>query len=241
MSRPRPHAMVGTSMGESPVDTPVPAILPQHAILLWQIFTQRVEPLARITYRWALSDLSAKFTNPDRLSSICKTEKALVAAIYYMSASSLIEKECQDLFELPRIRVLAEYQARCEEALLRTNLFCMRDVTVIKAIIFYIMASYERLSTESLWSLMGITSRNAEKLGLHRDGSVLELSPLEVEDRRRVWWQLQHLELNLAIRIGLTPMTLTAGSDVKLSSNIEDDDISSDCTTMPKPRKAERG
>jgi hypothetical protein len=99
------------------------------------------------------------------------------------------------------------------------------------------MASFNRLNTQSLWSLMGMTTRNAEKLGLHRDGLILGLSPMETEDRRRVWWQLQHLDLALAVRVGLTPMTLTAGWDVQMPSNIEDHDIHADSTVIPPERK----
>jgi hypothetical protein len=84
---------------------------------------------------------------------------------------------------------------------------------------------------------MGMTVRNAEKLGIHRDGGFLDLSPVDSEDRRRVWWQLQHMDLLLAIRIGLTPMTLTADWDVKMPSNIEDDDIQASSITMPKERR----
>jgi hypothetical protein len=84
---------------------------------------------------------------------------------------------------------------------------------------------------------MGITIRNAERLGLHRDGTVLGLPPVEIEDRRRVWWQLQHLDLVLAVRIGLTPMTLTTSWDVQLPSNIEDNDINLASTTTPIERR----
>jgi hypothetical protein len=99
------------------------------------------------------------------------------------------------------------------------------------------MASFDRISTQSLWSLIGLTMRNAEKLGLHRDGALLGLSPLETEERRRLWWQLQHLDLGGAVRMGLTPMTLTAGWDVKMPSNIEDEDIQPGDSTMPRERK----
>lgn len=44
---------------------------------------------------------------------------------------------------------------------------------------------------------MGVVIRNAERGGLHRDGSILGLSPYETERRRRVWWQLQHLDIAL--------------------------------------------
>jgi hypothetical protein len=84
---------------------------------------------------------------------------------------------------------------------------------------------------------MGMTSRNAERLGLHRDGTILGLPPVEIEDRRRVWWQLQHLDLALAVRIGLTPMTLTTGWDVQMPSNIEDNDLGLTSTTIPNERR----
>jgi hypothetical protein len=84
---------------------------------------------------------------------------------------------------------------------------------------------------------MGMTIRNAEKLGLHRDGSILDLPPVEIEDRRRVWWQLQHVDLLLAVRIGMTPMTLAAGWDVELPSNIEDEDIAIASSAIPVERK----
>lgn len=84
---------------------------------------------------------------------------------------------------------------------------------------------------------MGMTLRNAEKLGLHRDGLLLGLGPVPIEDRRRVWWQLQHLDLALAVRIGLTPMTLSAGWDVEMPSNIEDDDITLTSSAIPRARK----
>ncbi|KAL9616876.1 MAG: hypothetical protein Q9160_008298 [Pyrenula sp. 1 TL-2023] len=99
------------------------------------------------------------------------------------------------------------------------------------------MAGIDRLSTQSLWSLMGLMIRNAEKLGIHRDGALVGLFPVETEERRRLWWQLQHLDLALAVRAGLTPLTLMADWDAKLPLNIEDDDINPSMTDPPQERK----
>lgn len=84
---------------------------------------------------------------------------------------------------------------------------------------------------------MGSIIRNAEKLGIHRDGTFLDLSPLETEERRRLCWHLQHLDLALAVRSGLTPLTLMGDWDAKLPLNIEDDDIDESMTDFPKERK----
>ena len=99
------------------------------------------------------------------------------------------------------------------------------------------MAGAERLSTPSLWSLMGIVIRNAEKLGVHRDGTLLGLSPAETEERRRLWWHLQHLDLGLGVMTGVTPLTLMADWDSKLPLNIEDEDINPTMAENPKERK----
>ena len=99
------------------------------------------------------------------------------------------------------------------------------------------MAGMERLSTQSLSSLMGLVLRNAERLGIHRDGGLLGLSPVKTEERRRVWWQLQHLDLALAVRSGSTPLIMGADWDAKLPLNIEDEDIHEGMVEPPNERK----
>ena len=84
---------------------------------------------------------------------------------------------------------------------------------------------------------MGLIIRSAERMGLHRDGTVLGLSPYETEDRRRVWWQLQAMDLFLSVKTYVTSMTLMADWDVKMPLNIEDSDINEKTTTPPEPRK----
>lgn len=83
---------------------------------------------------------------------------------------------------------------------------------------------------------MGIILRNAERLGVHRDGTFLGLSPSETEDRRRLWWQLQHLDLGLSVRSGITSLTLMLKWDTRLPLNIEDEDISAYSKDEPKER-----
>lgn len=84
---------------------------------------------------------------------------------------------------------------------------------------------------------MGMTLRIAERLGMHRDGTHLSLPPPETERRRRLWWQLQHIDLGLAVRSAATPLTLLANWDTKLPLNIEDEDLNPQMTTFPPERK----
>lgn len=78
------------------------------------------------------------------------------------------------------------------------------------------------MTSQSLWSLTGLVGRAAELLGLHRDGEQIGLGAVETEHRRRLWWQIQQIDLIMAVKNGSTPLTFTADWDVKLPLNIED-------------------
>lgn len=84
---------------------------------------------------------------------------------------------------------------------------------------------------------MGIASRIAERMGLHRDGSTFGLSPLRCEERRRIWWQLQFMELAVARLVGTLSLTIFATWDTKMPSNLEDADFSLTTDIMPDSRK----
>lgn len=95
-------------------------------------------------------------------------------------------------------------------------------------------ACTDRLSAQSLVSLGGILVRHAERLGFHRDGNILNLSPFETEKRRRIWWQLQHQDASVAMKSGSLPLTFMADWDVELPLNIEDQDISPEMANTPQ-------
>jgi hypothetical protein len=84
---------------------------------------------------------------------------------------------------------------------------------------------------------MGIASRIAERMGLHHDGSVFGLSIVRSEERRRIWWQLQFMELAIARLVGTLSLTIMANWDTKIPSNLEDSDFSPNIEVMPRERK----
>lgn len=87
-----------------------------------------------------------------------------------------------------------------------------------------------------VFSLLGIASRIAERMGLHRDGDSLGLPVLRSEERRRMWWQLQHLECAIAQLVGSVTMTIYAEWDTKLPSNLNDGALRGDLQTLPSER-----
>ena len=73
--------------------------------------------------------------------------------------------------------------------------------------------------------LAGIAVRIGQKLGLHRDGAELGISPLDTEVRRRVWWNAIILDGRSAEVCGCGHAVTGYSWDVKLPLNVNDSDL----------------
>jgi hypothetical protein len=73
--------------------------------------------------------------------------------------------------------------------------------------------------------LNGVVIRIAQKMGLHRDGEILGLSPFEAEMRRRLWWQIIMLDAKYAMLSGLSHSLLPRSWDTKEPHNVNDVDL----------------
>lgn len=71
----------------------------------------------------------------------------------------------------------------------------------------------------------GVVLRIAQKMGLHRDGEVLGLSPFETEIRRRVWWQIMMVDAKYALMSGLSHSMMPRVWDTKEPKNVNDADL----------------
>lgn len=73
--------------------------------------------------------------------------------------------------------------------------------------------------------LSGTVIRIAQKMGYHRDGELLKLTPFETEMRRRIWWQIIHHDAKLAIMSGLNHTFVHDLYDTKQPLNLSDTDL----------------
>jgi hypothetical protein len=99
----------------------------------------------------------------------------------------------------------------------------------------------DRARPAALFSLVGIASHTAVRMGLHRDVEILGLCVLRSEERRRTWWQLQYIDITVAGLVGSLSLTSFAGWDTKLPANLEDEDLSMDMQVLPDARKGLTG
>lgn len=94
-----------------------------------------------------------------------------------------------------------------------------------------------RARPAAVFTLQGIAIRIAERMGLHHDGDMVGIPVLRSEERRRMWWQLQHMDISLAQLVGTLTMTIDADWDTKPPSNLEDGDLSANLQALPPSRR----
>ena len=96
-----------------------------------------------------------------------------------------------------------------------------------------------RYNRHGAWVLNGMLIRIAQKMGLHRDGETLGLSPFETEMRRRVWWMILMQDAKYAMLSGLSHSLLPWALDTKVPSNLNDADLFPGSMEPVAPREGE--
>ncbi|KAF5660542.1 hypothetical protein FHETE_8882 [Fusarium heterosporum] len=234
-----PHAFQGSPWLDSRLLTEGSNICPiptEESVKLWNIFMERVEPLVKFSFKWTLDHLRAALTDSEKWARLDHGDQSLILASCLFASVSLTKQECVSMFGRAKESLTSECRLYCDMAFSRISLLAIDNISTLKAFCLYMKANVDILTARSLWSLMGLVTRNAEQLGFHRDGTLLGLSPVETEERRRLWWQLQHVDLVLSLKNGVTPLSFGAAWGVKLPLNIEDSDIDPNSRIPPKER-----
>lgn len=117
------------------------------AMRLWDVFSQRVHPLIKISFDWEIQQLQVNITSPSGLDGLTYQEYAFVFGVYLLSVTSLTEDECLTQLERSRFAMISDYQVSCEQALACSNFLCASDLTTLQASAMYIVShrtSYAR-------------------------------------------------------------------------------------------------
>ncbi|KAK2466252.1 hypothetical protein APHAL10511_001894 [Amanita phalloides] len=92
--------------------------------------------------------------------------------------------------------------------------------------------TFDRRITEC-WSQLGAAVRTAQALGLHRDGTTMELEPSVVEYRRRIWSYLYHADRSYALVLGRPNSIQDDYTSTQPPSNIDDAPSASHISDYP--------
>ncbi|KAI1102407.1 fungal-specific transcription factor domain-containing protein [Jackrogersella minutella] len=196
---------------------------PAHVFRLWQIFLERVNPLTKVIHVPTVQPMLVEAATSR--ANIPKNVEALLFSIYLMASVALTEEECVERFGYTKTEAYNRFSKGCRSALMRIGILKNYDLVVLQALVLYLFSLPGRYDRHAAWILNGVTVRIAQKMGLHRDGEFLGLSPFETEMRRRLWWRILLLDAMYALMSGLGHSLLPRSWDTKPPLNINDSDL----------------
>ncbi|KAI0441174.1 fungal-specific transcription factor domain-containing protein [Xylaria telfairii] len=204
-----------------------------QTIQLWQIYLENVDPLLKLTHTPTLQvRIIDASTN---LTKVSKSLEALMFAIYLMAITSLGDDEVERTFSDTRSNLLMKYQHGTQQALFNAGFMRMPDLTILQAYLLYCIGVRQYTDPRALFCLTGIGVRLAQRLGLQRDGAEFGFSPFEVEERRRLWWNLAGFDRRIGEMCGSTITAISTGGNCKLPLNINDADLNAHAKESPPP------
>ncbi len=118
---------------------------PAHAICLWQLFLDRVNPLIKIIHVPTVQPMLVEFTtNP---ADVPRNAEAILFSIYLLAAISMTDAECQSSLGYTKKAAIGRFTRGARAALTCLDVLKSRDFVVLQAMTLYlVMPSFQILS-----------------------------------------------------------------------------------------------
>lgn len=211
--------------------------LPSQVPYLLNVFSENVNIMIRIVHIPTINKMLRDLRDGS-LPALTPPKEALMFAIYYAAVTSMEDEDIVANFGASKSELNLKYRLGFEHALAQADFLNVLDLVIIQALIIFLCLVRRHDSPRYVWMMTGLVIRMAQALGLHRDGSRFpNLTPFEVEMRRRLWWGVCMLDVRASEDQGMD-LTIAHGSfDTRLPSNINDTDIEPETKEMPKERE----
>ncbi|KAK0620079.1 fungal-specific transcription factor domain-containing protein [Immersiella caudata] len=209
---------------------------PVHVFRLWQLYLDRVNPLTKIIHVPTLQPIVLEATT--NIEAIPVHQQALLFSIYLMAIMSTSADECVQMFGISKEEAMRRYTLGAKASLIKFNFLKNENMEILQALLLFQFSLHGRCDRYALWIISGIILRIAHKMGYHRDGEALGLTPFETEMRRRLWWQVMSRDSTQGAVSGImSPSMLPVGWDCKEPANLNDADLFPSSTESPRPRE----
>lgn len=210
--------------------------LPSQIPFIWQVYQENVDPLVKILHVPSMNKTIRELRS--NMNDISPGMEALMFAIYYASITSMEEEEVKVNFGADKGHLINKYRFATEQALAKANFLVTSELVVVQAFTLFLVLVRRYDDTRFAWTLTGLAIRISQSLGIHREGTKFDdLSPFDVEMRRRLWWAICILDLRSAEDQG-TELTIAERTyDTQFPLNVNDADISPDMTDFPEEQE----
>jgi len=210
---------------------------PTHveAMAMWQVHSQNVEPLCKILHIPSVATLVETVSR--QVETATKPDECLLFAIYHFAVFSMTDDECIEKLRQPRAVLRQRYHFAARQALTNASFLRTTDMTVLQALVLFLLACRESYDPHTYWILTGVAVRIAQRMGIHRDGEKLGLPPFQVQMRRRLFYQLMPLDATVSQISGVGIMMPPDTWDTQPALNVNDDQIWPSMTEPPQEQK----
>ncbi|KAJ0387817.1 hypothetical protein COL922a_001652 [Colletotrichum nupharicola] len=208
---------------------------PVQIFRLWQVFLERVNPITKLIHVPSLQPLVVEAAANH--SNVANNAQALLFSIYLVATLTMTEAEARQMLDSSKEDALKKFTAGIKAALTKVNFLKNHDMMTLQSLILYLVSLQGRYNRHAAWVLSGVLIRIAQKMGLHRDGDSLNLTPYETEMRRRLWWQIIMLDTKYAMVSGFCDTLLPWNWDTKTPQNVNDADLFPGSTEPVQPRE----
>ncbi|KAJ5594299.1 uncharacterized protein N7459_000507 [Penicillium hispanicum] len=149
--------------------------------------------------------------------------------------------ECRDELKGEKEEVLRRHRAAVETSLAQENFLDSSDMTILQAFVLYTICGRFDAKGPDTRKLTDIAIAIARKNDMHQDGAKMDLTPLEVEMRHRIWWQIYILDVRTAEDRGCDPTILESAFNTSLPTNVNDSNLHPEMSVAPQtnPGKTE--
>ncbi|GKZ25201.1 hypothetical protein AbraIFM66951_000541 [Aspergillus brasiliensis] len=205
-----------------------------QSVTLFGVFKDNVAPMVRIFH---MPTLARNYWDAvASLESLDKDTEALLFAMYYSAVISMEPEQCLNTIGLSKAQASETYLFAVEQALARADLLNTQSITLLQAAVLYLFALRNEDDSRTVWSLTALIFHIAQAMGLHRDGIVFGLKPIETELRRRLWWHICLLDARSSEYHGCEPIVRDSAFDTRMPLNVEDADLTADMSELPVER-----
>jgi hypothetical protein len=209
--------------------------LPSQIPFLLDVFSENVNFIAQVVHMPTLTKMVREWRTSGK--PFTPSNEALMFSIYYATITSMEEDDVFKNFGASKTDLNLKYRLGLEHALAKADFLNMPDITLVQAFALFLCLVRRHDSPRFVWMMTGLVIRMAQYLGLQRDGSHFEnLTPFEIEIRRRLWWGIVMLDVRASEDQG-TELTLGIGSfDTKIPLNLNEADIDPQTKETPIER-----
>ncbi|KAG9237384.1 fungal-specific transcription factor domain-containing protein [Amylocarpus encephaloides] len=227
----------GFIMGYSSSDVDLRGLhpLPSQIPFYWQTFLDNVHPLVKIVHAPTMSQTIRDVQN--NMESLSRSTEALMFSIYFATITSMSAEEVKSNFGLSKDLLLKQYRFAVEQGLARAGLLNTNEIVTLQAFVLFLVCVRRHDDTRFVWSMTGLAIRLSQSLGIHRDGSKFDLTPFDIEMRRRLWWQVSILDVRASEDHGSDPSISDYAFDTELPISCNDSDIDPSAIEPPVPRQ----